>query len=1851
MADQSGQEKSDVRTRSSNIHRSPRRARSLLESNATSARRIPILLQPTQTSEPTRSPKTTDQDRNFLSVSMSDFSRPVSEEASPTMRRKHRVLHVPGLDQLRHSMPEHLSLSPRFRRKSPPNYDVTVSRINEGTASLSSSPRQTDTERGISRAATRTPRIHTDLSPRLRRRKISPNNNDISPASSPPRGSSPLRPSKLQFDTTIKRGSDIGPFKVDEPHDMEIFLASGSVKDVPTRTQVGGKDLYDSSPDDQRSFKRHSGASLEDSGHITIESHGLEAIAGLGRNVTTQKPLRKSTSLEYGYSDNNRLRADVLSKTLPAGLKINFPADGGADSDPGVVKERRKFKVRKTKSAFTKLFVKTSRSQPSSPVLERRQIPSVRVENTSADDGADMSITWPLHVEMRNKFHVDGDDVIKRRSVPVTQAKSSQLIRNSYDDFHLSLDLLNKEFPEEIMSSPDEDPAHLTSPRRRKFRLRSPRLGRKSQIMNTKGKELFDHTLIPVDDKYSWFVISPADLDVGADFEVQRIPEYDKYLHDLLNETDQSHPDYADLSKAAVTVNKMVKEREDEMNVAENEHKVESVQDRFPNDDLELHEKLSSKIRTLQHRRRSAPSAVLLKTLGGNKSLKNSSSSPVSSSKVNQFLADSISPSPPSISMNNGNKRLYILEGPVQLVSSLQTQDRYLFLFNDLLLVAKQRSPTSTSFKLKHRIRVCELWLHDYHDDCTTSDIPQLPVDRSFAMGWPMMNVIATFNSPEEKELWWNKIKQQIAEEKMREEPKSISIKVSNKDTEGLPITKVIAISNTDDANDCVRMCLEHYDSPDLDPKDYQIWVVSGKESAQCPLIGHENLFSIKMNYVRDAIKSKGDEFILPIDTDKGSTSVPAEYQCQFILKRRGKSNKNLTPDDAANQKKLKKLIQKKSPIITFFRKNKNSPSSETAPLPGKLFGHQLSDICTDDQIPKTLMDLFRHLYDNGPFVKGILRVSANAKICKELKDDLNNGSEIHFDDKFAQVTGSVIKDFFRSLPDAVMTCELYDKWVATNEIEETEERIAEISSLFQALPKCNQMLLQHLFCILHYIEEHSEDNNMTAYNLGVCISQSLLWPPMSAGIAAQADSSKKVPSIVEFMIEKCVEIFGEDVLKLFGDPPQPKSRQDSGTDSDSMHSMLSAHESGLHHDDSSMDSLDRELYCNEADTSPKLMTNHLSPSNLSRDSGLTLSDSQLYTEEGMDSETSSGNKSRNSSGDKLDITLNQCAETYPPVPPPRKGRRRVSQEGANIIDQRRFARLCAMPGNGTLASSMGMEKGRAALGGSPVVDSHRSRMHPLSKRRSNDSLQSVEENDSEFHRQQPEMGNIQKSRSGNRIYFEGELIHTGYSQRPQNSENLPTSPDSRLSYSSQDSLEYLDRQSKMSLDSQDSEPSTPGSPQSYQRIWPPQSLSSSYSEPPSKSIPIVHLSASYSGASSNQSNNAQNIEILSGQKIIVASQSAPCTPENNSPRVSPRSAFRRVSKTPDISPTISRKTASNVMHNIEIPPPRPPKPPALRIKGAGKITSPNVDQCKKTETLKVFGSPPPEVILRRGRAPRNKVYEFSPDHELKRHSDLNVNTKLRSEATDDGSLKRPNRPPTYQEAIQRKTMLNKGIIESLSDRDIIKQSVNSAHARQLYEDSIKMYMKEHDGVGSTGKGINKFKGSYDSSYSDEENSSSAARGFSNDGKYVNCANMVLQNNICSSDNVDLCRCNSNECDKLSSDVKNLKCSECDTDYDKCGKADEKTSKTTDVKKLVSTDRRLSEDSIKSDSSGSSRSSSEQSGRIRRPPPAYRPPPIPVNDVAPSNESVLKSPVERKPSGVRPPGDFQNLSYTEESYV
>ena len=120
----------------------------------------------------------------------------------------------------------------------------------------------------------------------------------------------------------------------------------------------------------------------------------------------------------------------------------------------------------------------------------------------------------------------------------------------------------------------------------------------------------------------------------------------------------------------------------------------------------------------------------------------------------------------PVKSPNDREKRQFIMETSVQFINvsfsssfrmnfdnvltvnilrkqGLQSRDRHLFLFNDLLLIAKARS--GGHFKLKDKVRISELWLSTGIEEVAEGSAGKSR-DTSFVIGWPpSVNLVATF--------------------------------------------------------------------------------------------------------------------------------------------------------------------------------------------------------------------------------------------------------------------------------------------------------------------------------------------------------------------------------------------------------------------------------------------------------------------------------------------------------------------------------------------------------------------------------------------------------------------------------------------------------------------------------------------------------------------------------------------------------------------------------------------------------------------------------------------------------------------------------------------------------------------------------------------------------------------------------------------------------------------------------------------------------------------------------------------------------------------------------------------------
>ncbi|XP_036966418.1 rho GTPase-activating protein 20 [Acanthopagrus latus] len=603
------------------------------------------------------------------------------------------------------------------------------------------------------------------------------------------------------------------------------------------------------------------------------------------------------------------------------------------------------------------------------------------------------------------------------------------------------------------------------------------------------------------------------------------------------------------------------------------------------------------KMKTLAQRRQSAPSLVISKALTRSRSTSRESCltpvSPESCPLVQAFLAECPG-------------RVFLGHAQSQLKTGLQTQERHLFLFTDTLLVAKAKSPTH--FKVKAQVRVCEMWMASCIEEvCEGSTSP----DRSFVMGWPTCNYVASFSSEELKDKWLALIKSRIVEGKEKDDPKTVPLKIFAKDIGNCAYAKTLAVSNSDSTTDVIRMALLQFGISGC-VKDHRLWVSSSKDDPPYPLIGHEFPFSIKMSHIRDGGSGGGGAGRDPsTPTDCPGVllldqCLPPDTQCQFILK----PSKVVPVQSPLIEPGQQKTFKRKRSLINWpFWKGSNTqldglPLSPTSlsPTQGRLFGRPLSSVCTAEPgLPKPVMDMLVFLYLEGPYTRGVFRRSAGAKACRELRDRLDSGAEDpEISHQSVFVIAAVLKDFLRNVPGSVLSVDLYEQWMEVMDGEAAEERMQAVQRLLHLLPSENLLLLRHVIAVLHCIQGNAHDNQMNAFNLSVCIAPSMLWAPAPSTPEMEGEGTKKVCELVRFLIENCCSVLGEDVTSLFRSFSQKSSSSDHGSDV-----------SSFQMNDSSYDSLENELNDDpESSYQEQLpLRDKDKPDSRSRDSVITLSD------------------------------------------------------------------------------------------------------------------------------------------------------------------------------------------------------------------------------------------------------------------------------------------------------------------------------------------------------------------------------------------------------------------------------------------------------------------------------------------------------------------------------------------------------------------------------------------------------------------------------------------------------------------
>ncbi|XP_077519059.1 GTPase regulator associated with FAK isoform X3 [Amblyomma americanum] len=118
----------------------------------------------------------------------------------------------------------------------------------------------------------------------------------------------------------------------------------------------------------------------------------------------------------------------------------------------------------------------------------------------------------------------------------------------------------------------------------------------------------------------------------------------------------------------------------------------------------------------------------------------------------------------------------------------------------------------------------------------------------------------------------------------------------------------------------------------------------------------------------------------------------------------------------------------------------------------------------------------------------------------------------------------SALKNYFRNLPEPLMTFRLHTAFISAAKQENKVKRTAAIEELISQLPTDNQRMAALLIRHLQKVSNYASSNLMTVSNLGVCFGPTLLRPEEET-VAAIMDI-KFCNVVVEILIENCDKIF-----------------------------------------------------------------------------------------------------------------------------------------------------------------------------------------------------------------------------------------------------------------------------------------------------------------------------------------------------------------------------------------------------------------------------------------------------------------------------------------------------------------------------------------------------------------------------------------------------------------------------------------------------------------------------------------------------------------------------------------------------
>ncbi|KAK7551641.1 putative Rho GTPase activator [Phyllosticta citricarpa] len=207
-------------------------------------------------------------------------------------------------------------------------------------------------------------------------------------------------------------------------------------------------------------------------------------------------------------------------------------------------------------------------------------------------------------------------------------------------------------------------------------------------------------------------------------------------------------------------------------------------------------------------------------------------------------------------------------------------------------------------------------------------------------------------------------------------------------------------------------------------------------------------------------------------------------------------------------------------------------PYGGNAPPLKPVFGVSLDELFRRDgsPVPMVVYQCIQAVELFGLDAEGIYRVPGTSTHIQDMKAMFDHDStaidfrnpEAFFHD--VNSVAGLLKQFFRELPDPLLTHEHYQELIEAAKIEDDTVRRDSLHAIINALPDPNYATLRALVLHLNRVQERSASNRMSSSNLAICFAPTIMG--QHQGQMADAGLQAKV---VDTILVNTYQIFDED--------------------------------------------------------------------------------------------------------------------------------------------------------------------------------------------------------------------------------------------------------------------------------------------------------------------------------------------------------------------------------------------------------------------------------------------------------------------------------------------------------------------------------------------------------------------------------------------------------------------------------------------------------------------------------------------------------------------------------------------------